>query len=647
MIPHRLLRLRRRRCLLLLLMMAMLGVMLFRCKVYLRPSHSTSHPGGSASNGGHLERPVPVDNRIHTAGCQVPQFDPFDPSVKPYVRRHLEGGGWCQGKPNFLSIRKGYTAILEEKLEEHGVRPEDLLCFYQEIKRNQTAANPENVTAYGNRQPLLFDKPLQEEFVSVECSTRQSPNQTFHSQFLLNPIIKKDVEERCEKANSTVLHKLSVLVLGLDSVSYLNLNRHLPRTAQFLREKLGAFELRGYNKIGDNSYPNQHALLTGLKFAETWRYAPEGFYDSLTSRLIWQQYGERGYRTMFLEDWPKYGIFYRFANGFWRPPADYYPRHVIMAMENSSKWTTEDTWQPRCLGPTMTSEEMLDYLARFTDAMARRPFFAYVWVNEIAHNSLNSAGYADEPFRRHLETLHVSGALHNTVLVFLSDHGLRFGDSRATYIGKFEDRQPFAFVVFPQRFLDANPKAARSLFYNQFRLTTPFDVQATLAELLDYPSVERPQTRYGRSLLHEIPEARTCTDAHIGHHWCVCNVRVDVAVSRTLALAMANHLVAWINGLVAQATRKCAQYRLLRVMDVTALQVTSSELAHNTSHYWVTVEVSPGNAIFEGTVRVTGDALTALNDISRIDRCTSVSYCAWSHWLEKYCYCLRTYEQQM
>ncbi|XP_037567014.1 uncharacterized protein LOC119446613 [Dermacentor silvarum] len=641
MIPRRLLRFRRRRCLLRL--MAVLGVLLLGCKVYLRASRSTSHPESSGSSGGRRERPVPVDHRIRTSGCTMPQFDPFDPSVKPYSHHHLEGGGsWCQGKPNFLTIRNGYVAILEEKLKEHDVRPEDLVCFYKEIQRNQSAANPENVTAYGNRQPLLFDKPLKEEFVSVECSTIQSPNQTFHNQYLLNAVVKKDVEERCEKVNNTALRKLSVLVLGLDSISYLNLNRHLPATAQFLREELGAFELRGYHKIGDNSYPNQHALLTGLKFAETWRYAPKGFYDNLTSRLIWQQYGERGYRTMFLEDWPWYGTFNRFANGFRRPPADYYPRHVIMAMENSSKWITEDTNQPRCLGPTMIFEEMLDYLARFADVMAERLFFAYAWFNEITHNSLNSAGYADEPFRRHLETLRVYGALDNTVLVFLSDNGLRFGDSRATYIGKFEDRQPFAFLVFPPWFLDENPKAARSLLYNQFRLTTHFDVHATLAELLHYPSVQRPQTKYGRSLLHEIPEARTCADAHIGTHWCVCNVRGDVAVTSTLALAMANRLVAWINGLVAQATRQCAEFRLLRVMDVTALQVT-----HNTSHYWVTVQLSPGNAIFEGTVLVTGDAMTALNDISRNDRRTTVSRCVWGHWLEKYCYCLRTVEQQM
>ncbi|KAH6928706.1 hypothetical protein HPB50_018757 [Hyalomma asiaticum] len=605
------------------------------------------HSGGPGMSGSQWERAVPVGHRIRTTGCTVPQFDPFDPSLKPYIRRHFEGDVLCHGKPKFLAIRNGSALILEDELEKHNVRPEHLLCFYKEIRRNQSATNPDTVVVYGNRQPLLIGEPFKPEFVYVECTTTQSPEETFYTQYLLNVVLKAHVEERCQKLTSTTPHNLNFLMLGLDSVSYLNLNRHMPKTARFMRESLGAFELRGYTKIGDNSNPNQHALLTGLTYAETRQYASEGFYDTLTSRIIWQQYRERGYRTMFLEDWSSEGIFFRFANGFRRPPTDYYPRHAITAMENSSKWVTEDTTMPRCLGSTMVSEEILDYVALFTTRMRERNFFAFVWINEITHNSLNSAGYADETLRSRLELLHTSGALDNTVLVLLSDHGLRFGDSRSTYIGKFEDRQPFAIVAFPSWFLEQHPKAAAILRVNQFRLTTPFDVHATLVELLDYPSIERPETFYGRSLMHEIPEARTCADAHIGAHWCVCDVRSNVTVSSTLALAMANQLVSWINALVARATRKCAEYRLLHVMDVTALKETPTDRAQNTSHYWVTVKLSPGNAVFEGTLRVSGETMTVLNDISRNDRYTWMSQCAWDHWLEKYCYCLRTLQLQM
>ncbi|KAL3193246.1 hypothetical protein MRX96_017928 [Rhipicephalus microplus] len=53
---------------------------------------------------------------------------------------------------------------------------------------------------------------------------------------------------------------------------------------------------------------------------------------------------------------------------------------------------------------------------------------------------------------------------------------MRKGDIRATYLGRLEDIQPFAFLVFPPWFLEKNPEAARSL-----RVLAPFDDTFRLA----------------------------------------------------------------------------------------------------------------------------------------------------------------------
>ncbi|XP_075749335.1 uncharacterized protein LOC119173010 [Rhipicephalus microplus] len=339
----------------------------------------------------------------------------------------------------------GYPMVQSDKLRENGVILEDLVCYYKEIYRNESLKKPDEEYLYGSRKRLLFDELLQKEFLFVECATRQSPDRPFHEQFLFNSLLKKTVEERCSTAFGTP-HNMSVLVLGLDSVSYLNFDRHLPKTAKFVREKLDAFELYGYNKARDNSYPNQVLLILGLKDYEATQAVSGGFYDNLSTRLLWHMYGERGYRTMFLEESPHYGIFDYMSPGFQRAPADYYLRPIVMAMDDSPKITEDCNVSP-------------------------------VWDSRCR--------YADEPFRRHLETLHTSGTLNHTVLVFVSDHGMRFGDNRATYMGKFEDRQPFAFVVFPPWFLQKNPEAAQSLRTNQHHLTTHFDIHATLVELLD------------------------------------------------------------------------------------------------------------------------------------------------------------------
>ncbi|KAH8022374.1 hypothetical protein MRX96_010291 [Rhipicephalus microplus] len=65
----------------------------------------TSNSEDSVISDHPWARPVAVGHRIRTVGCTVPQFDPLDPSVKPYVHRQLKSGTICQGKPDFLSIR--------------------------------------------------------------------------------------------------------------------------------------------------------------------------------------------------------------------------------------------------------------------------------------------------------------------------------------------------------------------------------------------------------------------------------------------------------------------------------------------------------------------------------------------------------------
>lgn len=604
------------------------------------PSAPPENARGAVA-GGRWERATPVGDRIRTIGCTLPQFDPFDPSVRRYFRPRSRGRA-CSGRPNFLTVRNGFPFIVEDNLLAHNVHPNEVVCTSKEIYWNDSLEKPDSVYMEGNSEDLSFDKPLTKEFSFVKCATRQSPNSPFHEQFLLNPKLKTRTEERCRNSRRQTPHNLSVLVLGLDSVSYLNLDRHLPETARFMREELGAFELHGYNKLGDNSYPNQVPLIMGLKDFEANKAAPDGFYDKLSAQFIWNKYAERGYRTMFLEESPYYGLFNYFSKGFRHSPADYYLRPVIMAMDASPR-KTQNWERVRCLGPTMPFEELLDYLDRFTRMMGDRPFFSYTWISEITHDSLNSAGYADAPFQRHLQSLRESGVLNHTILVFLSDHGLRFGDVRATYIGKFEDRQPFAFLAFPPWFLRANPEAERSLRVNQQRLTTHFDVHAMLVELLDYPRLKKPNTTYGLSLLHEVPDTRTCAEASIGPHWCTCSARANDTVSENFAASLANQLLLNINEQVAHEPRRCSQYMLLQIMDVTALQPTAAERATNTTHYWVTIKLSPGEAVFEGTVRAQGDNMTVLKEISRCNWYSGSSYCVPNTWLEKYCYCRRTF----
>lgn len=165
--------------------------------------------------------------------------------------------------------------------------------------------------------------------------------------------------------------------------------------------------------------------------------------------------------------------------------------------------------------------------------MGTRPFIAFAMVSTITHDYLNNAGLADEPTVRLLEDLWSARVLNNSALVLFSDHGLRFGAIRETYIGKFEERLPFMFINFPTWFLDQNPEIAESLKANQDRLVTLFDIHATMLHLLDLSLEKTSQekdiaTTLGSSLLNDISPKRTCEDANIQPHFCACQTLEDV-----------------------------------------------------------------------------------------------------------------------
>jgi len=55
-------------------------------------------------------------------------------------------------------------------------------------------------------------------------------------------------------------------------------------------------ELYGYNRVGDNSYPNLMAILTGQLAKER----PGGPIDR--TPFIWKDFSAAGYRTLVAED---------------------------------------------------------------------------------------------------------------------------------------------------------------------------------------------------------------------------------------------------------------------------------------------------------------------------------------------------------
>jgi hypothetical protein len=117
----------------------------------------------------------------------------------------------------------------------------------------------------------------------------------------------------------------NIMLLFIDSVSYLNFERHLPLMKSFVR-KHGFYELKGYNKVGENTFPNFIPLLTGLFHTElATEYEIKNFYFD-NWPIIWKNFSAKGFRTLFTEEMFWCGLFTHEKKGFNHKPTDYYLR---------------------------------------------------------------------------------------------------------------------------------------------------------------------------------------------------------------------------------------------------------------------------------------------------------------------------------
>lgn len=98
-------------------------------------------------------------------------------------------------------------------------------------------------------------------------------------------------------------------------------------------------------------------------------------------------------------------------------------------------------------------------------------------------------GVADNDIYEFLKTLNESGALENTILIVMADHGHRFAEIRNTIQGKQEERLPFFSFSFPQTFKTHFKAAYENFKDNINTLTTPFDIYTTLKNILDLTEV--------------------------------------------------------------------------------------------------------------------------------------------------------------
>lgn len=606
-------------------------------------------------------RSTPANNNsgfvVNTLGCNIPDMDPFDMTVKKFIT--VPEFVHCNTTPSITYIDGAYLRINRTVLKDYFKEELDF-CEYQVISRPDT--NSDNVYEYSkNLTVVREDILMKDEFIRIACYgiSGSMLSSNFHA-FIVK---KNEVEQRCKKnlnRQKRTKEFFNILVIGVDSISRLNFIRHLPQTRKFLLEELEGIELMGYNKVADNTYVNLAPMFAGkfvdeLPWDESLSYKP---FDEFG--FIWKNFSENGYRTLYAEDAPTIAIFNYAKEGFHKAPADYYLRPWSLALEeHGSMWRHGRD----CVGDKLETEQVLDYVERFVDTFKSRRHFAFSFITRLTHDNINKAGLADAPYLEFFKRIQKSGSIKDTFILFYSDHGMRFGGIRETYIGKLEERLPFIYLIFPKWFRERYPEHVKNLKTNRKRLTTPFDIYETLKDILHFDGTIRNAkvSDRGMSLFSEIPPERTCNNAGILPHWCTCHKQNYISTENEQIIQAAESLVNHINRATEDSKGLCAHLYLDRVTDARVMIANENVLSFRNSFndvlgrrveyggrtepintYLITIRVQPGNGVFEATV---GKSVEDMNfriygDVSRINAYNDKASCMKTHKLRKFCFCL-------
>lgn len=426
----------------------------------------------------------------------------------------------------------------------------------------------------------------------------------------------------------------SVLMIGIDSISRLNLLRAMPKTAQHLYDK-GWFEMKGYNKMGDNTYPNLMAILTG--YNDTWAYdkcLPHTDTGLDNCPFIWKEFAAAGYVTGYAEDEPEIGTFNYKKKGFSSNPTDFYGRAGMIAANRLTKVMRSNL--AICLGDRSAADYVYQYGLDISEKFREEGAFGLYWTNSFSHNDLNTPSSMDDRIKYYLMELERRSILNDSIVIFFSDHGLRFGPVRKLVTGWMEERLPFLFYWLPTWFRERHPEIVQALKVNRNRLTNPYDLHLTLKHILQLsergPSaVENEQTDVAmgcancQSMFREVPWNRSCEEIGIAAHWCTCspflpidkNSRMVKKATHFLLKYMNNEITRLLNGTTkANGGRLCSELELKLVYFA-----GETEYKADYTDILIQFETKPGGGDFESTVRYVKakDSFSVTGTISRLN----------------------------
>ncbi|XP_049518982.1 uncharacterized protein LOC119442685 [Dermacentor silvarum] len=551
-----------------------------------------------------------------------------------------------------------------------------------------TCSDAQGALVYINYHAFVIRKPRVEKRCAAARLRRHPPDGANDSDFV------SPVQKRGKFAT------YSVLLVGADSLSRNNMKRSHSKTVKYLENRMHAVWLNGMNALGENTLENIVPLLTGQHIQELkkgcWNDFSQ-FWDNCT--FLWKLFANAGYRTLYAEDNGVISTFNYLKPGFKEQPTDYYMRTFLLPFEmelghykvsclsspsSSAFFLAPSSLSPLfsspaplncylCVAQSLIAEVVLNFTRDFAITFHNEPYFAFTWINALTHDYASTRWGGDEIFHKFFESLYEGGHLNKTIVVFLSDHGMRWGSIRRTFAGLLEGRLPGYLWYLPRSLTRRHPRLLHVLKENAHRLTTPLDVYATLRgvledfKLLDAPStapfLRKTQRKYDgirmTSLFTPVRMNRTCDDTGMEQQWCSCLRRTPISTSSWPVPQVAEAVVREINRILEPYSPRCARLSLLHVDNAYAHVVDDPKDSVSFTPSWtewlfslghgesdvreltVSLVTVPGEAVFEATARVFRDVVTVIGEVLRISLYGNSSHCVPTMPYRKFCYCLR------
>lgn len=480
--------------------------------------------------------------------------------------------------------------------------------------------------------------------IKVNCYTNESRIQKVYANTHASIITSEKLKSRKHKFRRK--KPISVLIIGIDSVSSLNFVRTLPSTSNYLKKHRWIY-YKAYNKVGYNTFPNIMAILTGLSLQSIKRVGnlKTNFLD--TYNMIWKDFQRLGYVTAYAEDQANMNTFTFGKRGFKQPPTDFYFRDYTVITEqltNSSKSSTV-----YCPGPESYGDRMLNIARDFTSTFSTQPFFGFFWMNSFSHDDVNAPMKMDNQIKTFFQDLQDKGIMNRTAIIFLSDHGMRYGQIRHTKTGWLEERLPFLYFWMPKWFKEDHKQEYKNLHENSKKLTTPYDVYMTLQHILvlsglNYTIKQSMSCHNCTSLFKQVSGIRSCADASIDTEFCSCISYEDMDSNHPLVTKAANFVIKKIRTdmlIESSSASKCA------VLEIDSIRFSRIATNYpyrqtNTTHILIQFETKP-KTVLEATVKFEegkhGLRIHIEGNVQRLDMYRYTGWCVDIENLRKYCYC--------